>query len=210
MKTCSVCQRPYSDDTMIYCLADGSKLVNVSRRLDLDATWRRTPEKAEPLHTQVAPTVPTRPTDETTPQSAVQYRLELQGVQPDVVNSVPHRGRSVLPWIFAMVVVLTASGILVAVILTRSRNSQSFQIPTTTQQTSAPAGTETKTPDKQVNSTTANVNRSKSVNSQEPVPGRKLLIASDRRMRDTPTVTPEKKRVEQPKPTGENIIPIKP
>lgn len=210
MKTCPVCQRPYADDTMIYCLADGSKLVNVSRRLDLDATWRLTPEKVEPPPTQVAPTVPSRPTEETTPQSAIQYRSELQGVQPNIVNSVPDHGRSVLPWIFAMVVVLAASGILVAVILTRSRNSQSFQIPTTTQQTAAPAGTETKTTDKQVNSTTANVNRSKSVNSQEPAPGGKFLIASNRRMRDTPTVTPDKKKVEQPKPTGGSFIPIKP
>jgi hypothetical protein len=97
------------------------------------------------------------------------------------------------------------------VILTRSRNSQSVQLPTTTQQTAAPAATETKTPDKQINSTTANVNKSKSVNSQESVPGRKLLIASDRRKRDTPTtVTPEKKKVEQPKPTGESFVPIKP
>ena len=60
MKTCPVCQRPYSDEEMIFCLADGTQLLAVNRNVDLDATWRFSP-RIEPAPTQLAPTMPAPP-----------------------------------------------------------------------------------------------------------------------------------------------------
>ena len=209
MKTCPVCQRPYADETMMFCLADGAQLVNVSRRLDLDATWRFTPPK-----TELAPTVAAPQTDETKPQSTIQYRPELQVAQPQVVPSVAHKSRSVIPWIFGMVVVLAGSAILIAVILTRSRNSQTEQPPTATQQSTPSPATETKTPDKSV-ATSPNANKQRSGPTQTAVPAVKALISSERPKssterpkRDSSKVATDKKKTEPPKPTGESFIPV--
>ena len=213
MKTCPVCQRPYADETMMFCLADGAQLVNVSRRLDLDATWRLTPPK-----TELAPTVVAPQLNEAQPQSTIQYRPELQAAQPQTVSSVAEKNRSVLPWVFGMVVVLAGSAILIAVILTRSRNSELQQVPTATQQsTPSPvteSQTENKTPDKSV-ATSPNVNKPKSTSTQNAVPAAKALItnerprnSSERSKRETSKVTTDKKKVEQPKPTGESFIPV--
>src|ERR1043166_7563373 len=208
MKTCPVCQRPYADETMMFCLADGAELVNVSRRLDLDATWRLTPPKTEP-----APTVAAPQANESKPQSTIEYRPELLVAQPHTVTSVPHKSRSVLPWIFGMVVVLAGSAILIAVILTRSRTSQPEQLPTATQQSTPSPATEMKTADKSI-ATSPNVNKPRSASTQTAVPGVKSLISSERRTserdrpkRETSKVTPDKKK-EQPKPTGESFIPV--
>ena len=211
MKTCPVCQRPYADETMMFCLADGAQLVNVSRRLDLDATWRLTPPKTEP-----APTVAAPQPNEAKPQSTIEYRPELQMAQPHAmtsVTSVPGSSRSVLPWIFGMVLVLAGSGILIAFILTRTRNSESQQLPTATQQSTPSPTPETRSSDKSAATSPANVNKPRSSSTQTTVPAVKALISSERstsnerRKRDTAKVTPDKKKVEQPKPTGESFIP---
>jgi len=208
MKTCPVCQRPYADETMMFCLADGAQLVNVSRRLDLDATWRLTPPK-----TELAPTVAAPQANEAKPQSTIEYRPELQMAQPHTVTSVPRSSRSVLPWIFGMVVVLAGSGILIAFILTRTRNSESQQLPTATQQSTPSPSPETRSSDKSAATSPANVNKPRSSSTQTTVPAVKALISSERptsnerRKRETSKVTPVKKKVEQPKPTGESFIP---
>ena len=211
MKTCPVCQRPYADETMMFCLADGAELVNVSRRLDLDATWRFTPPKTQP-----SPTVAAPQTDEPRPQSTIQYRPELHAAQPNTVTSVPNNTRSVLPWIFGMVVVLAGSAILIVVLITRSRNSQSAQLPTATQQQSSPSpAIETKTADKSVATSPINANKGKSASTQTTVPAIKSLIITDRNRnsserpkREGSKVASDKKKVEQPKPTGESFIPV--
>jgi len=193
---------------MIFCLADGAQLVNVSRRLDLDATWRFTPPK-----TELAPTVAAPQTDETKPQSTIEYRPELQAPQPQIVASVAQRNRSVLPWVFGMVVVLAGSAIVIAFILTRSPNSQSEQLPTATQQSTPSPSPEAKTSDKSVATSPVNANKPTSTSTQNPVPGVKSLISSERptsgerRKRDTSKVTTDRKK-EQPKPTGESFIPV--
>jgi hypothetical protein len=38
----------YSDEQMIFCLADGAQLLNVKRNVDLDATWRLSPRVVDP------------------------------------------------------------------------------------------------------------------------------------------------------------------
>ena len=208
MKTCPVCQRPYADETMMFCLADGAQLVNVSRRLDLDATWRLTPPKTEP-----APTVAAPQSDASTPQSTIRYQPDLQVSQPNTVTSAPIKNRSVLPWIFGMVVVLAGSAIVIAFILTRTPGSQSEQPSTATQQStpSPTQATETKTPDQSV----ATSPKSKSTSTQTTVPGARALISSERprnpserSKRETSKVTTNKKKAEQPKPTGESFIPV--
>src|ERR1041384_2812027 len=106
MKTCPVCQRPYADETMLFCLADGAQLANVSRRLDLDATWRLTPPK-----TELPPPVPGPQANEATHQSTIEHHPDLQMAQANTVTSGAGSSRSVLPWIFGRVVVLAGSGI---------------------------------------------------------------------------------------------------
>jgi len=201
---------------MMFCLADGAELVNVSRRLDLDATWRFTPPKTQP-----SPTVAAPQTDEPRPQSTIQYRPELHAAQPNAaqpntVTSVPNNNRTVLPWIFGMVVVLAGSAILIVVLLTRSRNSQSVQLPTATQQQSSPSpAIETKTADKTGATSPINANKGKSASTQTTVPAIKSLIvtertrnSSERPKREGSKVASDKKKVEQPKPTGESFIPV--
>jgi len=215
MKTCPVCQRPYADETMMFCLADGAQLVNVSRRLDLDATWRLTPPKTEP-----APTVAAPQPERATPQSTIRYQPELQGVQPNTLTSAPIKNRSVIPWIFGMVVVLAGSGIVIALILTRIPSSQSEQPSTVTQQSTpspTPVTENKTTTDKSAAMSPVNANKSKSASIQTPVPGARALISGerpkntgDRPKREVSKVTPDKKKVEQPRPTGESFIPAKP
>jgi hypothetical protein len=62
-----------------------------------------------------------------------------------------------------------------------------------------------------------NANKSKSASIQTPVPGARALISGerpkntgDRPKREVSKVTPDKKKVEQPRPTGESFIPAKP
>jgi hypothetical protein len=223
MKTCPVCQRPYADETLIFCLADGTQLVNVSRRLDLDATWRLSPSMVEPPPTQAAPTVEARQTGEAKPQTTIEYQAGLQA-QSGSPAVEARQSRSAVPWIFGMVVVLAASGILIAVILTRAPISEHAQSPTTTQQAPASVSPETKTggtSDKAqpVNSSAAVTKPTSSANRQAPLPDRKLLIVNanrrretvnENRRRETANVNSDKKKVEQPKPTGESFIPVRP
>ena len=219
MKTCPVCQRPYADETMVYCLADGTQLVNVSRRLDLDATWRFTPARVEPPPTQIAPTVAARQTDEAKPQTTIEYRPEMHAPQPAPANGPAAGGRSVLPWIFvlAIVVVIAGSGVLIAVILSRSRNAEAVQGPTSTQQTAVPSSTNTNsggTSTQQPGPSSVSGIKPNSNKTQALAPTRRTPIVPERRRRDTGTgpgtTTIDKKKVEPPKPTGESFIPVKP
>jgi hypothetical protein len=225
MKTCPVCQRPYVDETMIFCLADGAQLINVSRKLDLDATWRLSPSVVDPPPTQIAPTVAAHQTDQSKPQSTIQYRPELQMAAPASASVAARPTRSVLPWVFAMVVVLAASGILIAWILTRNRTEKglSTQLPAATQQ-STPAsssattsGTAETAPS--VNANSANVTKRTSSKTQPipaealttPTPSRKTSSTNDRTKREAGDVRRESKKTEQPKPSGgESFIPVKP
>src|SRR5262245_16360407 len=195
MKTCPVCQRPYADDAMVYCLADGAELIDVSRRLDLDATWRFIPTSAEPSAARIPPTVAAPQTSETLPQSTIQYRPELQQALPQIVTSVAPTNRSVLPWIFGMVVVVAGSAILIVVILTQGKNSPSVQLPSATQQIApSPAPEESKTPDRPGATSSTSVNKPpKSAATQSTVPAVKALINTEPHRRETSKVPADKK-----------------
>jgi hypothetical protein len=215
MKTCPVCHRPYADETLIFCLADGTKLINESRKLDLDATWRISPPAVKPSAMQIAPTVGAAQTDESAPQSTIQYRPELQMARPPSLSGVAaNPGRSILPWLFAIVVVLAGSGVLVAWILTRSRteNAQATQ-PAAAQQAPSPEKSGTKAVTVPEKTQAVNVPpiiklpTSAKTHTSTPGAGRKSTVRSES---DKNAVVPEKKKVEPPKPTGESFIPVKP
>ena len=229
MKTCPTCNRPYSDETMVYCLADGARLVNVSRKLDLDATWRLSPPAAEQSITQVPPTLAAHQTAEPKPLTTLQYQPGLQHAPqqpPQTADSTPRGTRSVLPWIFAIVVVLAGSGVLIAWIVTRSRGDSAVtQTPVTTQvPATSPEPTAEPAADPKVEAKTAkNSDKSQPVNVSSatapknsaaksqglvPLPSRKSGIANERKT-DAVSVKKEKKK-EEPRPTGESFIPVKP
>jgi cytoskeletal protein RodZ len=222
MKTCPVCQRPYVDETMIFCLADGAQLINVNRKLDLDATWRLATPVVDPPPTQIAPTVPAHQTDESKPLSTIQYRPELQMAPPSSASVAARPTRSVLPWVFAIVVVLAASGILIAWILTRDRTEKtlSTQLPPATQQSTPTDNAETKTAGttekvQGVNANSGNITKPNSSKTQPisakaltaPTPSRKSPVVTERKQAD---VRRDNKKVNPPKPTGESFIPVKP
>jgi len=210
---------------MIFCLADGAQLINVSRKLDLDATWRLSPSVVDPPPTQIAPTVAAHQTDQSKPQSTIQYIPELQMAAPPSASVAARPTRSVLQWVFAMVVVLAASGILIAWILTRNPTEKglSTQVPPATQQstpTASTAPTTSGTAEKvqSPNANSSSVTKPTSAKTQPisakalitPTPSRKTSSTNDRTKREAVDVRRESKKTEQPKPTGESFIPVKP
>ena len=93
MKTCPDCKRLYSDEEMIFCLADGTQLLNVKRSVDLDATWRLSPRVDEPAPTQVVPTMPATLTDESQRLSTTRYQPELQSAPVAPANTAEQRSQ---------------------------------------------------------------------------------------------------------------------
>ena len=226
MKTCPACQRLYSDDTLVFCLADGARLLNVSRNLDLDATWRLSPSLEEPAPTQFAPEVKPIKTDEAKPLSTIQYRPELQHVpDPEATNANARSTRSVLPWVFAMVVVLAGAGILIAWIVTRAPSEKGLatQMPSPSPQpTVADNGSGDTSSQNSAKNEPAARNGSKTNSNKRtdtaitapsitqapaPTPSKKTTV---KKVLPKNPVVQEKKKVETSKPTGEMFIPVKP
>jgi len=219
---------------MVYCLADGAQLVNVSRKLDLDATWRLSPPPPEPppiQRSQIPPTVAAHVTAEPRPQSTIRFQPELQRAQLELPRAQPLTSessvsgtRSVLPWLFAIVLVLAGSGVLIAWIVTRNRTDASAtqtplatQLPSPTPEPTTAANVETKTAEnsdkaKPVNRSSGTGTKNGSAKSQGivpvPVPLLTPTVVHDRKS-DAVSVKKEKKK-EEPKPTGETFSPVKP
>jgi PAN domain len=128
MRTCPACQRTYDDETMLFCLADGARLLLETRAVDPNATWHlQTPQATQPGPQPVRPP-PTEASPQTSPgrpQSTITYRPEPMGKGAGPFASpgspVPSR-RSLLPWLFAIVLVIGASGVMIAWLLTRGRS----------------------------------------------------------------------------------------
>jgi hypothetical protein len=115
MKTCPACGRRYEDDTLVFCLQDGSRLGSTS---DVDANAT--------LH--IPPAAPTQPgptafSPRATPaQSTITGRPEqfhVPGRQPASESADEPPRRSPLPWILAIVFVIGVFGVLIAWIVTR-------------------------------------------------------------------------------------------
>lgn len=112
MKTCPSCRKTYEDESLVFCLDDGARLEREG--LDSNATWNLPP----PGPTVASP----RPTSPPA-QSTITSRPEQFHRAPAQVGADDNRGesrRSALPWVFAIVLVLGASGVLMAWLITRS------------------------------------------------------------------------------------------
>lgn len=115
MKSCPSCRKTYEDDSLVFCLDDGSRLARDSAAFDDNPTWNL----PTPGPTVASP----RPTSPTSPptQSTITSRPE-QFQMPGSARSEATPGesrRGVLPWVFAIVLVLGASGVLIAWLVTR-------------------------------------------------------------------------------------------
>ena len=109
MKTCPSCRRNYADESLVFCLDDGTKLVRDGAAYDSDATWN--------LQTPASTVASPRPAPPTA-QSTIRARPE-QFQMPPPERSRRESRSSALPWVFAIVLVLGASGVLIAWFMTR-------------------------------------------------------------------------------------------
>jgi hypothetical protein len=210
---------------MIFCLADGTQLLNVKRNVDLDATWRLFPA-IEPAPPQLAPTMPAPQTDESQRLSTIQYQPELQRVPVTTAKTTEHRSRGILPWLFAIVVVMAVSGVLVAWILTRDRTDKGLasQVPSPSPQSTVDTKVESTPASAQKNEkgdrasrtgskatqprTNSPVNAPDITQTTASVPSRRPPAKKD--VGSTAVVPADKKKVETPRPTGEAFVPVKP
>lgn len=115
MKTCPSCRRTYGDESLVFCLDDGTRLVREDAALDANATWNL----PVPGPTVASPR-PAHPTAQSTITSLPeQFQRPPAQVGNDEARGESRRGA--LPWVFAIVLVLGASGVLIAWFMTRGR-----------------------------------------------------------------------------------------
>ena len=138
MKRCPACQRVYEDEAMSYCLEDGAALVHVpADASDPAATAIIPPSRlTDQSPTQVLPAGEVPPT-QPSPQFAHQRHARERTAHLE-------RKKSALPWILGAALILGLSGIVIALIMTRSRESNANQIAQNT--TPVPESTATTTP----------------------------------------------------------------
>lgn len=126
MKTCPSCRKTYEDESLVFCLDDGARLEREGPSIDSNATWNLPP----PAPTVASP----RPTPPTA-QSTITTRPEqFQKASPEVSagNTRVESRRGALPWVFAIVLVLGASGVMIAWLVTRSRADDTSKYPAPT------------------------------------------------------------------------------
>jgi len=115
MKICPTCSRKYEDDTLVFCLDDGARLVPGR---DPQATWHLPETANEPRRSgPVQPTTPSPPATITARPEHFQGLAQPPATPPSY-HDEPARN-NVLPWILGIVVVLGISGVLIAWLLTR-------------------------------------------------------------------------------------------
>ena len=126
MKTCPACHNTYEDESMMFCLVDGARLLKPTTAADPNATQVLPP----PRVTEPGPTVAARQPTVAAAQPTLRAEPELMQIGPRSYSSdSPERGRShALPWLLAIVIVLGVSGIVIALILTRNRSEPSQQV----------------------------------------------------------------------------------
>ncbi len=114
MKTCPRCRRSYDDDTLAFCLDDGSRLIRPQE--DPNATWHL-PQTPGPTATS-QPAMPARPTVPS-PQPTITARPDQHHYPQPVNEERESHKRNPLPWILAIVLVVGISGVAIAYLLTR-------------------------------------------------------------------------------------------
>ena len=122
MKSCPTCQRVYEDETIHFCLEDGTPLVTTSASSSDPGATLIIP--AARVTDQAATEVLTEKTVPPTQPALAAPR------QPDApMHAAPsERKRNALPWILGAAVVLGLSAIAVAWIVTRNSESNSSQV----------------------------------------------------------------------------------
>lgn len=134
MKTCPACGLRYEDDTLVFCLQDGSRLSSTSD-VDPNAT----------LHIPAAPPTQPGPTafsPRVTPgQSTITGRPEqfhFPGRQTASESADERPRRSALPWILVIIFVIGVFGVLIAWIVTsRNRDALSGDVSPTPRPTAS-------------------------------------------------------------------------
>ncbi len=110
MKTCPSCRKNYEDESLVFCLDDGSRLERESAALDPNATWNL----PVPGPTVASPRQTVPPAQSTITARPEQFQRSVGSDDPQGES----RSR-VLPWVFAIVLVLGASGVLIAWLMSR-------------------------------------------------------------------------------------------
>jgi hypothetical protein len=116
MKICPTCSRKYEDETLVFCLDDGSRLA---QGRDPQATWHL-PEQPVNESRRSGPVPPTTPSPPATITARPEHFQALpQQPAPPQTYSEERSRSSALPWILGIVVILGISGVLIAWIVTR-------------------------------------------------------------------------------------------
>jgi hypothetical protein len=136
MKTCPSCRKTYEDESQVFCLDDGAILERAGASFDSNATWNLPP----PGPTVASPR-PTPPTAQSTIRSRPeQFQMAAPQVSADGTRGESRRGA--WPWVFGIVLVLGASGVLIAWIMTRGSagdTSGKYPAPTPPNITASPS-----------------------------------------------------------------------
>jgi len=145
MKTCPSCGRRYEDDTLVFCLQDGSRLTTSTSENDANATLHI----PSPSPTQPGPTVFQRPSAPAQSTIIAQPQQFQSSGRQTAAESENERGRRYpLPWILAIVFVIGVSGVLIAWIVTRGNGNDVSRLPTPTPTASIVTSTPEPTPDR--------------------------------------------------------------
>ena len=173
MKICPTCRKTYEDASIVFCLDDGASLQEIQNP-DPEATWRL-PQSAFPSPTVPSPrpTVPVQPTITARPE-------QFQAAKPYAVDEWERSRKSALPWVFAIVVVVAVSGVMIAWFLSRGGDDRVAKNESPTPQPTASA-LATREP-------TAEPTKSPAVNEETPKP----TPSATRTPGATPEATKEK------------------
>lgn len=110
---------------MVFCLDDGARLERDKAAFDSNATWNLPPPG--PTVASPRPTAP--PAQSTITSRPEQFQMATPQVSADATRGESRRGA--LPWVFAIVLVLGASGVLMAWLVTRGGGlSGKYPVPT--------------------------------------------------------------------------------
>lgn len=147
MKTCPACGRRYEDDTLVFCLQDGSRLSATSD-VDANATLVIPPAAAtQPGPTAFSPRA--TPAQSTITGRPEQFHFPGRQTASEPADERPRL--SALPWILAIVFVVGVFGVVIALIVTRGSNDSNGNVsptprPTASVVSSTPEATPDSTP----------------------------------------------------------------
>src|SRR2546423_15214632 len=87
MKRCPKCQRSYNDDTLRFCLEDGTSLATITREVDPPPTAILSRES--PTQKSSAPTIPSYPNLNVTPAAPAPPERQSNSILTAGVGGIP-------------------------------------------------------------------------------------------------------------------------